>query len=393
MSPAYSYGPAASDDERDALIDIQCQCFRATRADIAGATARAGDANVRVVRSGDRVVGGLWLVPMGQFFGGRSVPTAGIAGVGIDPAERGRGAASALMADALAEQRRDGVALSTLYPATLPLYRRAGYELAGCRWLNSIPLASLAVRCNEPALRLAGPEDFAAMEDCYRRFASGRAGYLDRGAYIWQRVRAPKGVTARHFVVEEQGRVEGHVTLTQVDSTDGGFYDLALTDAVATTSGAARRLLAFLSSHASMARNVSFHGCMFHPLLAQVPEWLSKVELALPWMLRIVDITAALEARGYARGLALELQLSVVDDVLPENTGRYRLLVEDGVGKVEPGGHGGLSLDVRGLAALYSGRATPDELRLAGLADGEASDRELAATVFAGPAPSMSDMF
>lgn len=393
MNPALVVGPPANAGQRSALTEILSQCFRATAADIEGGAQRVGDDNLRVVADGEQVLGGLWLLPMGQFYGGRSVPNVGIAAVGTDPAQRGRRAAGTLMAGAMVELAQRGVALSTLYPATLPLYRGAGFELAGSRYKVSLPLDSLDVRATLPPLRPAGPVDFEAMEDCYRRFARERNGYLDRCPYIWHRVREPKAGTARHFVVEEDGRIEGQLSMLQIDGESGAFYDLSLTDAVATTPGAARRLLAFLSSHASMAGTVDFHGGALHPLLSLVPEWRATVTLAMPWMLRIVDLDAALTARGYPAGLSAELQLEITDELLPANAGRRTLLVEDGVGRVERGGQGSLALDVRGLAALYTGRAGPDDLRLAGLLDGPPDERALAKAVFAGSPPAMADMF
>src|SRR5438094_160473 len=42
-----------------------------------------GGENLRILRDGDARVGGLGIYRFGQWFGGRSVPCAGIAGVGI----------------------------------------------------------------------------------------------------------------------------------------------------------------------------------------------------------------------------------------------------------------------------------------------------------------------
>src|SRR4051812_31444593 len=93
--------------------------------------AGAGFENVRVVRDRKRALGCLLLIPMGQFFGGRSLPMVGIAGVGVGLSDRGRGVARFLMAEALREIAARGFALSTLYPATQTLYRAVGYERAG----------------------------------------------------------------------------------------------------------------------------------------------------------------------------------------------------------------------------------------------------------------------
>ena len=80
-------------------------------------------------------------------------------------------------------------------------------------------------------------------------------------------------------------------------------------------------------------------------------------------------------------------------DVLPANAGRYVLKVADGRGRVESGGRGELALDVRGLAALYSGFLAPSELVRCGLATGSAAALEAAATLFTGPHPWMRDGF
>ena len=47
-------------------------------------------------------------------------------------------------------------------------------------------------------------------------------------------------------------------------------------------------------------------------------------------MLRIVDVAAALEARGYPAGLEAQLELEVEDELLAWNHGRLRLSVADG---------------------------------------------------------------
>src|SRR5438445_9939278 len=62
--------------------------------------------------------GGLVFEQQGQFFGGRRVEVACLFGVVIAPELRGRGLGRRLLESVLAEWRRSGVMLSTLYPAT-----------------------------------------------------------------------------------------------------------------------------------------------------------------------------------------------------------------------------------------------------------------------------------
>jgi len=114
---------------------------------------RAGLENVHVVRRGGAIDATVITIPMGQYFGGKSVPMAGVAGVATSAEARGTGAAVTLMTRVLREKRAEGFAVSTLYPATLGLYRKLGYERAGAHYTTKVPLASITLRDRELPLR------------------------------------------------------------------------------------------------------------------------------------------------------------------------------------------------------------------------------------------------
>ena len=81
------------------------------------------DADVRVVRSGGAVAGGLINLSMGQFHGGKSVPVAAISAVAITPDQRGKGVASFLLGELVDEGLDAGAPVSVWYPAPTPLPR------------------------------------------------------------------------------------------------------------------------------------------------------------------------------------------------------------------------------------------------------------------------------
>ena len=110
-------------------------------------------------------------------------------------------------------------------------------------------------------------------------------------------------------------------------------------------------------------------------------------------MLRLVDVKAALEARGYRSGVSAEVHLDIQDDLFPENSGKKRLVISDGGAEVTGGGDGRIRLDVRGLAALYTGHLSAHDLAVTSLIDASDGDLESLGAVFAGPAPWMADMF
>src|SRR2546426_9159996 len=128
MSDSLTVGPLRNARELSALLDILAPTFNFSRENAARYTKIVGRKNYRVVRRGSMVLGGCALLPMGQFFGGRSVPMMGVGAVGVAPEHRGQRAASTLMRAALKDMHARGYPLSALYPATLPLYRSAGYE-------------------------------------------------------------------------------------------------------------------------------------------------------------------------------------------------------------------------------------------------------------------------
>ena len=354
--------------------------------------ASAGVENLRVARRQGRVAGGLAVIPMGQWFGGISVPMLGIAGVTVVPEARGRGTALSLMRAALGEARKNGVALSALYPATRTLYRLAGYELAGARFRYTARLKDLPLGSRELEVHPIEDGDRSDVEAAYRAWARPRAGALDRGEYVWRRVRAPRDGAARGFLVRGKAGIEGYLYAVQRTSPAAGMHDLLLTDFVTLSAGAARSLLGFLADHRSTAHTVVWHGGFPDTLLFEQPENATTTELHEHFMLRIVHAEAALCARGYPKHDA-EVELELSDSELADNTGRYRLVVREGRADVMRGGSGTVRLDARALAALYSGFLRASDLARSGRVTGDAASLETLDALFAGPPPGLGDFF
>ena len=345
----------------------------------------------RVIRADGRVVGGMWLVDMGQWFGGRSVPMTGVAAVGVAPEARGTGAALALMKSAMKELHERGIALSALYPATQALYRKAGYEQAGARFGLEMDPRRIHITDRSLPMRPMTPEDRDAVHAAQCEYGRQFNGHLDRGDYIWRRLEVPTERPLKGYVVEEAGSIAGYLFLGREKLPSG--YKLHVADQAAITPGAGRRLLCFLNDQRSLARSVRMSSGPGDPLLALLSEQPYQLTLGDFWLLRVVHVPAALEARGYAEAVRGELHIEVRDEGLPGNAGRWVLTVDGGEGRVRSGGEGRLRMDVRGLASIYSGYFSPEGAAAAGLLEGDPEDLRRAAGFFAGPAPWMPDMF
>lgn len=353
--------------------------------------------NFRLVRRDDELVGGMTVQRMGQWFGGRSVPVGAVRCVAVRPDARAGGVAAFLMRESLLELCEAGFGLAALYPATQRLYRRAGYETAGSRvdWL--FDLHRLEVRERSIGVRQGGPDDLPLMQELYRSRVRQAQGPFDRSEWMWTRVtRAGLEETPRAiWIFEGDQGPEGYA----ITHREGGWQQpdrmkVVVRDHVTTTRAASMRLLALLGDHRSIVGQAVITGGPTLPLIHVMPQpvW-TPPHKSGSWMLRIVDVQAALAGRGYQAGRVGRLELEVVDDVLEANCGRFVLEVADAEAEVHEGGSGSLRIDVRGLAALYSGFSTARELRSVGLVDGPGTQLDLATSLFAGPAPWMPDHF
>lgn len=384
---------AATDAERVALADLLSHAFAFPAAEAPVWFERAGHDHVLAWREGDGLVGGLITIPMGQYFGGVSVPMEGVAGVGVAPEHRANGAATRMMQALVRDMRARGVALSTLYPATVPLYQRAGYERAGGRWRTAVRPQELPTR-HDPALRVVtlpsvGEGETLALYEAHCRL---RNGPLDRGPYLWSRIQSPVRMVVRRMGVEGPDGLEGYVVVSHA-AKDGHDTEVHVVDAVAGTPRAAEAILATLGAYRSLAQEVRWHGGPHDTLTQRLRDRRHAVTLTDFWMLRLVDIPRALALRGYNPFVKAAVTFVVRDEVVPENEGAWRVAVEGGRVEVTKSDEGGVALDVRALATLYTGFRTAEALAADGLAAGDVRDLAAATALFAGATPALAEHF
>ena len=350
--------------------------------------------NLRAVMEGDTAVACLLRIPMAQFWGGRAVPMVGIAGVAVAPERRGCGLARGMMQACVREMADEGVALSALYASTQSLYRQCGYEQAGSFCELQASISQFAGGAPGPAVRALSPEtDHDAIRECYQRWAPMWDGSLDRGQYIWDRIHNKRGTLFQPFGIYENG-LTAYVFINQAREASSGRHDVQISDMAWTTPSAGKALLSFLAGFATMGEHVVFSGSPSHPLVHLMQGVrINPVKLE-HWMIRVLRLQMALEARGYNPGLTAACELAVHDDLVPANRGTWRVEVEGGRARVSPG-RGGNALHVgpRGLAAIYSGRLGAAQAALNGLAEGSPAAVRAAEAIFPAGAPWCADFF
>jgi predicted acetyltransferase len=346
-----------------------------------------GDGYVLV--AGGRIEATLLAETMGQFFGGCAVPGAAVSGVVVDTRMRGRGYSTTIMREAFVDLRRRGIVLSTLYPSIVGTYRRAGYEIAGMRVeyrtrIDALPSTGDATRVE--------PWDDAQFDEvvaCYRRIAQCNDGMFDRSPEWWRdRVLKPGAQRLHRHLVRRDGDVTGYVTYSQEPTGGNHAMEFAVVcrDFLWEDADAAEALLAFLRLNRPFGTDLRWIGPVHEPLTSCLAYMPIEPNDMLPMMLRLLDVRAALEGRGYPRALATSVELQVNDALLPENSGALRITVADGRATVDPLPSATACVDVATLAALYTGWLRAGDAARVGRLHGATDDEiERIDLLFAGP--------
>jgi predicted acetyltransferase len=360
-------------DDLDAAWRLRATAFGGPRERPAAWPGDLSGERPYVAEEGDRLSGFLRVRKYRQFFGGKAVPMGGIASVAVDPYARGKGVASGLLDAALAGMREDGQPLSTLFTAVAPLYRARGWERAGIVEWAELPIDALRW-VKRPSREVSlGPIDKSALDEvhaCYLAAASGIDGMLDRSGPAFPL--EPLLDRDLFTLARVDGELRGYL-----DAERGSDGLLDVGSLIAQDADTLAELLRSIGSWAGKMQRVRFRLADPEVLSLVLPS--APAELSVePWYLRVVDLPAAIAARGWpnARFLAegTSAEIEVVDEHAPWHAGRHRLVVRDGSVRCEPGGSGDpVRLQSRALGPWFSGSTSTPVLRRAGLLDGSPS--------------------
>jgi predicted acetyltransferase len=303
---------------------------------------------------------------------------------------RGRGAATALMAETVRELHAQKYPISSLFAASESLYRKSGYDRALFKYVYETEARNIGVCDRECEMVPAKRGATKQFRDIYREMALSTSGNLDRHETLWQWRHNPKGRVVHRYLVKRGGKVEGYVVYQQ--DREKHEASIWVKDMRILSAAAGRRILTFFADHATMVKKIRWAGGPNDPLLELLGENRFRILHYFPCMLRVVSVPLALRARGYP-AVEAEVHLSVTDDLIRQNDGDFVLKVSGGRGTVRKGGKGAVRLDIKALAQLYTGRYSPRELALLGKIEAGEKELDALAPVFAGPAPWLPDDF
>ena len=397
--------PVTPDDDFEAQVDLGQRAFGiyspAQKASwLYAARLRASQGLFLGAFAGGQPAGAAIIHDMRQWWAGRAVPCAGVASVKVAPESRGQGLGRRLMTELLAMIEARGYPLSALFPATMPIYRSLGWELAGGRYEAAVPARSLlkllppdpsasgAQDAPEEGLRRAGPRDAATVLDIIGRCHEEAR---DSGGLTWDEPLTARWLARPDMYAYLTG--DGFAAYRWADANK----TLLVERAQAASPQSLRALWSVIASHGSTVQKIRVRTGPDDPFWWLTHERDAAIIKRSMWMLRVVDAPAAIAARGFPPAVTLSVPLVIDDRARRANSGRWQLSVSDGKGilipngpAVPPAGHPPLTLGARGFAALYAG--TPvSTLRLAGLASGGASDAAALDAAFAATPYTLDD--
>lgn len=339
---------------------------------------------------GDTLAARLVIRDFDACYGGAVLPTAGVAAVTVAAEYRGRGALGALFAEALSFARRQGASISTLFPTAPRIYRRFGYEVVAELRTVEVPtqqLASVPVAAGATLrTRRAVATDVAAIQAVYETWARAQNGPLTRRGVSFpatdaKYLAAYTGVTV---AVDETGHIGGFAAWNRGQGY-GEPAVLEVSDLLATSAAAYRALLGTLGSFSSVTYRTRLATSGDDLVRTFLPSLDWQTVEAHPYMLKILDVEAALASRRYPPGFSAALPFTLAGDFLAELDGGYRLEIDGGAARCGRSHPGSRILTPRGLALLYAGAQSCANLRAAGhLSGGEAAEDLMWDAVFGG---------
>jgi predicted acetyltransferase len=318
-----------------------------------------------------------------SWWGGRALASAHVSGVAVSPEVRRGGLARQLLTTALAAARERGAVVSALYPTVTAAYRALGWEVTGVLGSAVLDTAALPT-AREPGvvLRAGTPADRGAVVDLYERVVRGYDGPLTRRGGRWDAPPPedqPLGAGVDLLTLaEEDGVVTGALGYERGRGY-GPEAALDVSDLLATTPAAARALVDVLSGWRTVTRSVDVPLLAGDAVSAVLPLERATRRGTQVFMHRVVDLPAAVAARGWPAHVRGALDVRVVDDVAPWHSGAWRLELDGGEGRAtRTDGDPDLVLGPRGLALLWTaaagGRAVADAGLVTGPGDPAALD-------------------
>jgi predicted acetyltransferase len=322
---------------------------------------------VHVAFDDGKAVAGSGSFPFDLTVPGGQVKAAGVTVVGVLPTHRRRGHLRAMMRSLLDAAHARGEPVAVLWATEDTIYSQFGYGMASMAAEIDVPrehtraFAEVDIPGEVRLVQLDEAEPLIA--PIYQRVARDTPGMFARTSAWWQdRLlidhpwRRQGGGALRCAVWENDGKPTAYAfyRINQMFERGNSSGHVFVVEAMGDSPGATHAIWRFVFGIDWLARVKAIFLPLDHPLLLSLanPRRLNFLVREGLWV-RLIDVGAALSARGYATGDSIVID--VTDEFCPWNAGRWRI----GRDKVEKTtAEPDLACDVRSLGCVYLGGFT-----------------------------------
>ena len=326
---------------------------------------------MHAAREDAKIVGGAGAFPFEMTIPGGAVPTAGVTVVGTFPTHRRRGVLRSMMRAQLDDIHERGDPVALLWASEETIYGRFGYGMASLAGEVELPReygAFAAPLERRGRVRIVDADEaltlFPRVWNVVRRRIPGMLART-RNWWEYRILFEPPGAGGeggpkRFAILETDGRPEGYAIYRHKPKWEHGVSnaELEVIEAIAFDGRPTAEIWRFLLDIDWSARISAWLLPIDHPLffLLATPRRMRYRAFDGVWA-RLVDVGAALSARGYAADGAVVFD--VRDEFCPWNSGRWRLA--DGRAKrSKASAH--IRCDVSALGSVYLGGFSFSEL-------------------------------
>lgn len=311
------------------------------------------------------------------------VDCAGVTMVGVVPTHRRRGVLRTMMTHQLRDVAERGEPIAALWASEDPIYGRFGYGAATVQALIDVPRHRASIVDDAPIagrLRLVEQDEaVSTFPDVYERVRPVTPGMFRRSETWWRHriLRNPTRDEEGPFfraLLEHDGQATGYAVYRVHQKWERGVTaaHVDLREVMAATPRAQLEIWKFLFGIdlVESIRSTSFFLPHDHPLRLMLaePRYLGFLLSNGLWI-RVVDVGAALAARGYSSVGSISLEIH--DSMLDGNSGTWRLEADGGRGTAtKVTGDGDVRLGIAELGALYLGQFTFAQMAAAGRIEG-----------------------
>jgi predicted acetyltransferase len=333
---------------------------------------------------GDDIIGTASAFSLGLTVpGGREVPMGGTTIITVQPTHRRRGVLRSMMDRHLEDVSVRGEPVAGLWASESAIYGRFGYGPSTYRYDTTVSAKELQLisQADKGTVKLVDSDEAEpVLRSLYEQTRVSRAGWLTRSDAWWRyrRMADPEqwrqGKSARRYLIhEEDGTATGYVTYRQKQKWEDFVPDgeVDVIEVVATTGAAHTGIWQFLTN-IDLFPNVEWWNMpVDDPLASKVTDQRRvRRKLSDALWVRIMDVPAALNGRGYEYDGQVTFEVN--DPVRSDNSGTYRLQVDEGVAdceRVSEPAH--LSFDLDVLGHLYLGGGSALAMAAAGRVEGD----------------------